>query len=129
MELKSLYEQIGGDETICRIVDTFYPKVYANDLLSPLFEGDMEEIKRKQRMFLTQLTGGAMLYSAEFGPPNMRARHLPFEITVERAQTWLRLMKETFDEIHLSETEAGSALYARLCQIAPIMVNTMESGV
>ncbi|MCP8969472.1 globin [Ectobacillus ponti] len=125
MQLQTIYEQVGGAETIRRIVETFYPKVYSNEKLRPLFHGDMEEIMRKQYMFLTQLTGGEPLYSQEFGPPNMRMRHLPFEITPERAQEWLRLMKEVFDEMGLSETEAGQALFARLTQIAPIMVNTM----
>lgn len=126
MEIKTLYDEIGGESTIRKIVDTFYPKVYANDELSHLFEGDMDEIKRKQWMFLSQLTGGPPLYSQEFGPPNMRIRHTPFEITHSRAAAWLKLMKETFDEIGLSETEAGQALYTRLSQIAPIMINKIK---
>lgn len=123
MEMKSIYERIGGDESIRSIVNTFYPKVYENDELSPLFKGDMAEIKRKQWMFLTQLTGGGPLYSEEFGPPNMRARHMLFEITPRRARAWLKLMEETLAETGLLETEGGIALFERLRQIAPIMIN------
>jgi hemoglobin len=123
MEIKTIYERIGGDESIRKIVDTFYPKVYENEELSPLFEGDINEIKRKQWMFLTQLTGGGALYSDEFGPPNMRARHMPFEITPVRAQAWLKLMHETLTETGLIETDGGKALFERLSQIAPIMIN------
>ncbi|WNF22829.1 globin [Mesobacillus jeotgali] len=123
MEIKTIYEKIGGDESIRKIVDTFYPKVYENEELSPLFEGDMSEIKRKQWMFLTQLTGGGALYSEEFGPPNMRVRHMPFEITPVRAQAWLKLMHETLTETGLIDTEGGKALFERLSQIAPIMIN------
>jgi hemoglobin len=124
MEIKSIYEMIGGEAAIRKIVDTFYPKVYDNAELSPLFEGDIEEIKMKQWMFLTQLTGGGPLYSEKFGPPNMRARHMPFEINPVRAQAWLKLMHETLTETGLIETEGGKALFERLSHIAPIMVNS-----
>jgi len=126
MELQTIYEQIGGDGAIRKIVDTFYPKVYQDETLSPLFAGDINEIKMKQRLFLTQLTGGGTLYSDQFGPPNMRARHMPFEITPSRAKAWLKLMHETLNETGLLETEGGKALFQRLSQIAPIMVNKME---
>jgi hemoglobin len=43
---KSLYIEIGGQETIDKLVEAFYPRVYADEELRPLFEGDMEEIKR-----------------------------------------------------------------------------------
>jgi hemoglobin len=121
---KSLYSEIGGQETIDKLVEAFYPRVYADPELAPLFIGDMEEIKRKQRMFLPQFLGGPALYSQEFGPPAMRARHLPFEVTPRRAECWLRCMKEAFQEIGLDETPAGKAFYERLTQVAGIMVNT-----
>jgi hemoglobin len=123
---KTLYAEIGGQETIDKLVDAFYPRVYANEELRPLFEGDMEEIKRKQRMFLPQFLGGPALYSQEFGPPAMRDRHLPFEVTPYRAKCWLGCMKEAFEEIGLYETPAGKAFYDRLTQLAGIMVNSPD---
>lgn len=123
---KSLYSEIGGQETIDKLVNAFYPRVYADLELRPLFEGDMEEIKRKQRMFLPQFLGGPTLYSQEFGPPAMRARHLPFEVTPRRAACWLRCMKEAFQEIGLDQNPAGLAFYDRLTQVAGIMVNSPD---
>lgn len=123
---KSLYSEIGGQETIDKLVNAFYPRVYADPELRPLFEGDMEEIKRKQRMFLPQFLGGPALYSQEFGPPAMRARHLPFEVTPRRAACWLRCMKEAFQEIGLDQNPAGRAFYDRLTQVAGIMVNSPD---
>lgn len=123
---KSLYSEIGGQETIDKLVEAFYPRVYDDPELKPLFEGDMEEIKRKQRMFLPQFLGGPALYSQEFGPPAMRDRHLPFEVTPRRAQCWLRCMKEAFHEIGLDQNPAGLAFYDRLTQVAGIMVNSPD---
>lgn len=125
-QLKTLYSEIGGQETIDKLVEAFYPRVYADPDLAPLFEGDMEEIKRKQKMFLPQFTGGPALYSQEFGPPAMQHRHLPFEVTPKRAKCWLRCMKEAFQEIGLDQTPAGQAFYDRLTQVAGIMVNSPD---
>lgn len=124
--MKTIYEEIGGQVMIDKIVDTFYPKVYADKNISHLFQGDIEEIKRKQRMFLPQLFGGPALYSQEFGPPAMRDRHMPFEITPSRAESWLRCMKETLQEVGIYHTEAGQAMFQRFVQIAFVMINTEE---
>lgn len=123
-EFKSLYTEIGGQETIDRLVNAFYPRVYEDEELKSLFTDDMEEIKRKQRMFLSQFLGGPPLYSEEFGPPAMRKRHLPFQITPKRAEAWLRCMWDAFKEIELDRNPAGKPFYDRLTQVAKIMVNT-----
>ena len=123
----TIYDKIGA-EKIDQLVHAFYPKVYDDPDLSPLFEGDMSEIMRKQRLFLTQFLGGPTLYSNEFGPPAMRQRHLPFEITPKRAQCWLRCMGEAFEEVGLDKTPEGQFFYSRLQQVAAIMINTPESN-
>lgn len=123
--LQTVYDMI-GPEKIDELVKAFYPKVYADPDLSPLFQGDMSEIMRKQRMFLTQFLGGPPLYSEEFGPPMMRKRHLPFPITPKRAECWLRCMKEAFEEVGLNDHPAGEFFYNRLRQVAAIMINTEE---
>jgi|SRR5690625_270760 len=123
--LRSIYDEIGA-ETIEKLVNAFYPKVYADPNLIPIFHGDINEIKRKQRLFLTQFTGGPPLYSEEFGRPAMRSRHLPHEITPTRAKSWLRCMKEAFEEIGLDEHPAGQEFFQRLTEVASIMVNTEE---
>jgi hemoglobin len=124
---RSLYDAIGGQETIDELVNAFYPRVYEDETLRPLFQGDMEEIMRKQRLFLPQFLGGPALYSMEFGPPAMRQRHLPHEVTPKRAQAWLRCMKEAFHEIGLDQNPAGVEFYDRLTQVAGIMVNSPDT--
>lgn len=124
--LRSIYDEIGPD-VIEELVNAFYPKVYADPNLIPIFDVvDMDEIMRKQRLFLTQFTGGPTLYSDEFGRPAMKYRHLPHEITPTRAKSWLRCMKEAFEEIGLAELPAGKEFYERLTQVASIMINTAE---
>lgn len=124
--MKTIYEAIGGQPVIDKIVDAFYPKVYADEEIGHLFQGDMEEIKQKQRLFLPQLFGGPALYSEKYGPPAMRARRMPFKITPKRAKCWLRCMKEAMQEVGVFETEAGQTMYRQLTQIAFVMVNSFD---
>lgn len=77
MENASLYDRIGGEETLSMLTDRFYDLVFSHELISRLFKSDKEEIKEKQRLFLTQFLGGPSLYSEVFGHPRLRARHIP----------------------------------------------------
>src|SRR5699024_6802719 len=112
------------------VVNAFYPKVYANPDLIPIFDiVVIDEIMRKQKLFLTQFTGGPLLYSEEYGRPMMRYRHLPHEITPRRAKAWLKCMREAFEEVGLWEQPVGQTFYDRLTQVAAIMINTDDAGV
>jgi hemoglobin len=96
------YQAIGGTENIRRIVEVFYPLVQAHPLLGPLFPANIEPVMEKQILFLTQFFGGPPLYSDKYGHPMMRARHLPFEITPQRAEAWLGCMKQAMEETGLA---------------------------
>lgn len=99
----SIYENLGGADAIRKLVEAFYPKVQENPLLGPLFPEDIHPVMEKQYMFLTQFFGGPSLYSDQFGHPMMRARHLPFPVTEERADAWLGCMREALVEVDVPE--------------------------
>lgn len=99
----SLYDNLGGEKTIRRLVEAFYPRVQRDPLLGPLFPEDITPVMEKQFMFLSQFFGGPSLYSDAFGHPMMRARHLPFPVTTERAEAWLACMKAALEEIGVEE--------------------------
>ncbi|WEK53450.1 MAG: globin [Candidatus Cohnella colombiensis] len=99
----TLYEMIGGADTVRDVVEKFYPKVQANPLIGPLFPDDIRPVMDKQYMFLSQFFGGPALYSDEYGHPMMRARHLPFPITPERAQAWLNCMAAALQETEIPD--------------------------
>lgn len=99
----SLYDNLGGEETIRRLVEAFYPRVQREPLLGPLFPEDITPVMEKQFMFLTQFFGGPSLYSDAVGHPMMRARHLPFPVTTERAEAWLACMSAALEEIGIEE--------------------------
>lgn len=116
------FEAIGGTPVIEKLVEVFYSKVQKDPLLAPIFPDDLTETARKQKQFLTQFLGGPHLYSEEHGHPMLRARHMPFPITPERAEAWLRCMNDTLDDIKL-EGPIRDYLLERLTQTAHHMVN------
>ncbi|MFB7815156.1 globin domain-containing protein [Paenibacillus chitinolyticus] len=118
----TLYERMGGEPVLRRLVEAFYPKVQENTLLGPLFPEDIRPVMEKQIQFLTQFFGGPMLYTMEHGHPMMRARHMPFPVTRERADAWLSCMREAAREIGLPDDLAG-ILLARLQAPAYHFVN------
>ncbi|MNO17498.1 Group 2 truncated hemoglobin YjbI [compost metagenome] len=99
----SIYDNLGGADTIHRLVEAFYPKVQNNPVIGHLFPEDIAPVMEKQYMFLTQFFGGPSLYSDAFGHPMMRARHMPFPITPERAEAWLGCMSAALEEIGIDQ--------------------------
>ncbi|MEK0315357.1 globin domain-containing protein [Cohnella sp. 56] len=125
MNYGSLYEAIGGADTVRRIVEGFYPKVQQHPLLAPLFPEDIMPVMEKQYMFLTQFFGGPSLYSDAYGHPMMRGRHLPFPITPARAEAWLDCMRRSLDETELPD-ELKAFVLERLSGPAHHFVNTEQ---
>ncbi|HZH58386.1 MAG TPA: hypothetical protein VEY70_02160 [Metabacillus sp.] len=115
-----------GEETLSRLVDTFYAKVEKHPLLAPIFPDDLTETARKQKQFLTQYLGGPQVYTEEHGHPMLRARHLPFEITPSRAEAWISCMESAMKETGL-EGEIKDFLLHRLQLTAQHMVNTFKA--
>lgn len=119
----SIYDNLGGEKAIQQLVEAFYPKVKANPLLGPLFPEDIEPVMEKQFMFLSQFFGGPSLFSDAFGHPMMRARHLPFPVTRERAEAWLACMTKALEETGV-ENELKDLVIKRLSGPAFHFVNT-----
>ncbi|WP_110929101.1 globin domain-containing protein [Bacillus massiliglaciei] len=121
------YELIGEGQ-LHKLIDTFYSKVKNHSDLQKIFPDDLSETARKQKQFMTQFLGGPPLYTEEHGHPMLRARHIPFEITEQRASAWLACMEEAMDEVGL-QGELREYFYRRLYMTAHHMVNTAsETG-
>lgn len=124
---QSPFETVGGAETIAKLVDAFYPRVQKHPDLAPIFPEDIQPVRDKQYLFLTQFLGGPPLYSNRFGSPMLRARHLPHPITPRRAAAWLQCMKEAMDDIGL-QGEIREFVFERLSMTAHHMVNTPDGA-
>ena len=124
-ETTTVYEMIGGADTIAALVDAFYSRVVEHPGLRPLFPDDITPVRNRQYKFLTQLFGGPRLYSDLYGPPMLRAKHLPHPVTPKRAAEWLACMSGAMDEIGL-QGPVRDFMFSRLQQTAYHMVNTED---
>jgi len=121
----TLYDAIGGATAIREVVEKFYPKVQADELLSPIFPEDIRPVMEKQYLFLTQFFGGPPLYSDQHGHPMMRARHLPFPVTPARAEAWLACMASALSETNIP-AELQEMMLQRLSGPAHHFINTED---
>ena len=63
----SLYERIGGAETVATLVEHFYERVTADLELAPFFaKTDLKKLRAMQREFFSVALGGPVTY---FGKP------------------------------------------------------------
>jgi hemoglobin len=118
----TLFERL-GEENLSLLVDRFYDLVFAHEEIAHLFKTDKNEIKEKQRLFLTQFLGGPALYSERFGHPQLRARHMPHLITEESAVAWLSCMSTAITSLTIDEA-LKDELLKRFIPTAMFMVNT-----
>jgi hemoglobin len=84
---RDIYAQMGHDN-IYRMLEDFYRELEAASIRT-MFPKDMVRASRKSAAFFVQLLGGPQEYSDRFGPPRMRARHMPFRITQQARDEWL----------------------------------------
>ncbi|MCA8950405.1 MAG: group 1 truncated hemoglobin [Planctomycetes bacterium] len=71
-ETQTLYDRIGGKPALAAVVDDFYRRVLADELLAPLFAAtDMARQRGHQLAFLTYALGGPNRYEGR----NMRDAH------------------------------------------------------
>src|SRR5215470_8514444 len=76
----SLYEKLGEEAAIAKVVDGFYERVLADGSLAPFFDGvDMPALRRHQAAFLGAATGGPQPYTG----PDLAAAHAGRGITDE----------------------------------------------
>ena len=115
------YEELGA-EKLSELMHAFYARVAKHPQLIPIFPEDFTETIRKQIQFQTQYLGGPNYYTEEHGHPMMRARHMNFKITPDRAQAWLECMTAAMDEVSLDE-KFRKTYFQRLAMTAHHMIN------
>ncbi|GAB4510451.1 MAG: globin [Anaerolineae bacterium] len=102
-EEQTVFEMVGGEPTFKQLVEVFYAKVEADDVLRAIFPEDLEPGKRWQQLFLMQFFGGPTMYAEERGHPRLRMRHMPFPIDAGARDRWLGHMLAAIDEVGIQE--------------------------
>lgn len=94
---QSLYERLGGEESISAVVDEFYDRMLADEQVAHYFEDtDMTKQRAHQTQFISSVTGGPVEYTGD----DMRAAHDHLELTHDdfaATATHLQNALEAFD--------------------------------
>lgn len=85
-----------GEANIFRMMSDFYKELEKSEVRH-LFPANMEEASRKSAAFFVTVLGGPPLYMQMYGPPRMRARHIPFEIDERARQVWLACFERVLE--------------------------------
>ena len=124
---RTLYDEVGGEETFRLLVDRFYASVAQDPLLRALYPEDhLGPAAERLRMFLIQYWGGPGTYSKLRGHPRLRMRHARFSIGEAERDAWLRHMRTALDEIALDPAH-DEELWRYLVMAAHSLVNRVPA--
>jgi hemoglobin len=123
----TVYEQLGGEPGVRRLVDRFYDVMDTRDDVKPLraqHPEDLAESRDKLFWFLSGWLGGPPLYVQRKGHPRLRARHLPFVVDTAMRDQWMLCMRASLTEVGAAlPAETREKLDAALFQLADHMTN------
>ena len=90
-----------GEEQIRRLLSLHYQNLADSSIadLFPTEAADLEAAAQRSADFFIQIMGGPPYYSEKHGPPRMRMRHLPFEISMAARDLWLECFRDALDEL------------------------------
>jgi hemoglobin len=124
----SLYELLGGETGIRKLVDRFYDLVDTSPeaaQIRSLLPKSLERPREKLFMFLSGWSGGPQLYIEKYGHPRLRMRHMPFPIGRAERDEWLCCMDRALHESQLDE-QLIEFLKGKFTEIANSMQNRVD---
>ncbi len=102
-ETPSLHAWAGGDTAFERLINAFYDRVEADDLISPLFPGGVgAEHREHVTAWWIEVFGGRAQYTADLGGyHHMVNKHVNLDITPEQRFRFASLMSLAADDAEL----------------------------
>ena len=108
--MQTLYERIGGEANIEKMLTAFYQRVLSDPLLSPFFKDtSIDKLEKMQAAFFSIALGGP-----EPGKmPSLAAAHKGRGIESKHLTRFTELMVETLSEVGVAE-EVAKEVYQRI---------------
>lgn len=111
-KMETLYEKLGGYDTITEIIDDIFVRTAANKQLNRFFVGmgtyTKERTKQRVVELLCVTTGGPCFYTGR----DMRTTHAGLNITENDWQIAVNIIGETLTRFNVPEQEKGDAFAA-----------------
>jgi hemoglobin len=120
--MASVYDEIGGADSVAAAVQLFYEKVLADPSLAAYFEGtDLSRLKRHQRAFIAAALGGSELYAGR----SMADAHAGLAITSDAFDQVVSHLAQTLSELGVQPETIG-AIASKLAPLKPDIVSAQE---
>ena len=104
---ETLYERLGGEESIAAVVDRFYDRVLADEQVAYYFDDtDMQAQRAHQTQFISSVTGGPVEYTGE----EMEAAHEGMGITPADFRAIATHLDETLAEFDVADEDREAVL-------------------
>jgi hemoglobin len=116
-----LFERIGGQPTVDRLVDVLYEGMHDDDQLRPLFGRDADGGKLRQKMFFAEWLGGPRRYS-EVAWTNLKHSHDGKPITQALARRWLGHFKRGLQAAVAADSDRRT-IFEQVRPLAMALVN------
>lgn len=103
----TLFEVIGGEPVITRLVERFYDLMDLEPAYAALRAAHgttLDDARQKLFWFLCGWTGGPDYFVERFGHPRLRARHMPFKIGIQERDQWVACMAQSMREVGIDPT-------------------------
>ena len=113
-----------GEEKVRMLFESFYDEI-AISSIRDMFPEDLSESKVRTADFLIQVMGGFPCYSQKYGPPKMRARHIPFEIDENARMVWLDCFAKAMEKNGV-EDKHKEILWKFVVEFSKWMVNKKD---
>jgi len=121
-----LFNRIGGQATIDRLVDSLYDRFQADRVIRPLFGSDLASSRLRQKRFFSEWLGGPDGYS-ESAWGALHEHHEDLPITEALAERWLEHLREALSGALPAESEAVMIL-ERARAMARLLVNSEDES-
>ncbi len=109
-EQRTLFDRVGGRDTVEAIIDALYDRIETDPDLRPLFPSDLSAGRLHQQLFFEQWLGGEARYNERRGSPRLRQRHLQFPIDRPSVDRWLTHMSAALAFCGVDAETAGEIM-------------------
>ncbi len=120
MIMKPVLPDISDEDSIKVLVDSFYRKVNADDLLSPIFN-DVAQVKWEEHLPIMYQFWSTLLFHTNAYKGRPWPKHALLPVSAEHFARWVLLFKKTVDE-NFSGPKANDAK-----NIAASIANTFQN--
>jgi hemoglobin len=118
----STTDRAGGVPAFRALVEAFYVRVEADEVLRPMYPEDLGPGKERLALFLAQYFGATDVYSSLRGHPRLRMRHAPFPIDPDAAGRWASHMLAALSEQALPD-DVVAEVTEYVVRATPTLVN------